>query len=367
MSRPRKPARLWKRHDTKRDREKGTQNFQWVILDDGKQIGTGCRGDVSGKSAEEALARYISSKLELPVAPQPPENISVSLVLAHYLENLREDIEAPERQAYAVKRLSPFWSTKSCADIHKDTCSEYAKSRTSSSTARRELGVLTAALNVALEAKILRSVPHVKLPKKGKPRPAWLTRDELAALLRELKRRKKTRHAARLVICQYYGGSRPRAAAKSTWKQRPDGPWIDLDAGIWWRSGDDEASTVKARRPHGIPRPLLSFLRMWKKRYGGTYVVEHPRNPGKPVMDIGNALATAAKNAGIEKHVTPHTLKHTAITLAIQSGMSAEDASDYFSTSIETIQSTYWHHSPHHQKHAVAAMSAPGKRSNVSQ
>lgn len=367
MPRPKKPARLWKRYDTKKDREKRTQNFQWVILDKGKQVGTGCRGDGSGQAAEEALARHVAAKLDLPSTPQPPGNVTVPLVLAHYLENLREDMAAPQRQAYAVKALSKFWSDKTCGDINKVTSAKYTESRTSSSTARRDLGVLTAALNLALEDKILSSVPHVKLPKKGKPRPVWLTRDELARLLWQLWRHKRTKHAARRLVAQYYGGSRPGTVARTTWEPRLDGPWVDLEAGVWWRAGDEEEATVKARRPDGIPAPLLSFLKIWKRKYGGTYIVEHPRHPGRPVKDIGNALTTAAKNAEINKHVTPHTLKHTAITLAIQSGMSAEDASDYFSTSIETIQSTYWHQSPHHQKHAVAAMSAPGKRSNASQ
>ena len=88
--------------------------------------------------------------------------------------------------------------------------------------------------------------------------------------------------------------------------------------------------------------------------------MEFARHPGRPVMDIGNALDSAAKRAGV-KRITPHTLKHTAITLAIQGGMSVEDAADYFSTSIETIQSNYWHHSPHHQARAVAMVGNLGR------
>ena len=83
-------------------------------------------------------------------------------------------------------------------------------------------------------------------------------------------------------------------------------------------------------------------------------------------MDIGAALDGAAKRAGV-KRITPHTLKHTAITLAIQGGMSVEDASDYFSTSIETIQKTYWHHSPHLQHRAVAAIASLGKSNKMQQ
>jgi integrase len=65
-----------------------------------------------------------------------------------------------------------------------------------------------------------------------------------------------------------------------------------------------------------------------------------PCDPGQPVWDISKALEGAAKRAGV-KRITLHTLEHTAITLFIQSGGSVEGASDYFSTSIETIQSNY--------------------------
>jgi integrase len=54
--------------------------------------------------------------------------------------------------------------------------------------------------------------------------------------------------------------------------------------------------------------------------------------------------------------VTPHTLKHTAITWALQKGSSTWDVAGYFSTSIDTIERVYGHHSPDHQKTAVEAM-----------
>jgi len=149
-------------------------------------------------------------------------------------------------------------------------------------------------------------------------------------------------------LCQFYSGSRPRTVAKTTWDRRDDGPWIDIENATWWRAGDEEVETVKARRPHGIPPRLLAHLKRWKKNSNTKFIVEHPRKPGEPIYDIGKALEGAASRAGV-KRITPHTLKHTAITLAIQSGMTAEDASDYFSTSIETIQSNYWHHSPKHK------------------
>jgi len=78
-------------------------------------------------------------------------------------------------------------------------------------------------------------------------------------------------------------------------------------------------------------------------------------------MDMGKALEAACERAGI-KRITPHTLKHTAITLAIQDGMEIAAAAEYFSTSVATIESYYWHHSPKHQESQKTIMSGLGKR-----
>lgn len=51
-----------------------------------------------------------------------------------------------------------------------------------------------------------------------------------------------------------------------------------------------------------------------------------------------------------------HTLKHTAITWALQNGASVWDCAGYFGSSAETIERTYGHHSPDFQSSAVEAM-----------
>jgi integrase len=54
--------------------------------------------------------------------------------------------------------------------------------------------------------------------------------------------------------------------------------------------------------------------------------------------------------------VLPHTLKHTAITWALQRGATIWDFAGMFSTSAETVQRVHGHHSPDWQKSAVDAM-----------
>jgi len=79
---------------------------------------------------------------------------------------------------------------------------------------------------------------------------------------------------------------------------------------------------------------------------------------GQPVADIKTAFKHAVWRAGLED-VTPHTLKHTAVTWAFIEGMSLEMATDYFATSRETLEDVYRSYSPDAQKDAAAIMDRP--------
>jgi hypothetical protein len=90
----------------------------------------------------------------------------------------------------------------------------------------------------------------------------------------------------------------------------------------------------------------------WHTGQPGTHVVMFR---GEPLASIKRGIERAGERAGIEG-VTPHVLKHTAITWAIMNGLSVEDAAECFDTSPQTIRKTYWHHSPHHQERALEAV-----------
>lgn len=56
------------------------------------------------------------------------------------------------------------------------------------------------------------------------------------------------------------------------------------------------------------------------------------------------------------KYVTPHVLRHTAITWAMQNSARIWEAASYFGTSAATIEKVYGHHHPSHQESAVNAL-----------
>jgi integrase len=80
--------------------------------------------------------------------------------------------------------------------------------------------------------------------------------------------------------------------------------------------------------------------------------------------DIRHSFTTAVALSGIDKHVTPHTLKHTAATWIVQGGASLWDAAGFLATSVRTMERVYAHHAPEHQGRALEAFDVRKTRRN---
>ncbi|SFN84530.1 Site-specific recombinase XerD [Thioclava dalianensis] len=348
MPRQRKPARLYFRKD----------EGQWIIRDGNRMQRTGFSFGQRGE-AEKALADYLTGRQpEARRGPAHPGELTVGEVLARYVDDKGAKIGAAGTLAYSVQALAPFWADLTCDAVKGSTCRLYererAKPRTtttttktgktitrtlsaSPSTVRRELGVLQAALNHAHSEGLLIHPIAVTLPEAGEPRDRWLTRKEVAALVWCAEP-----HVRRFIILSIYTGRRASAILELIWTR------VDLDTGVIRFRAEGQAETNKRRGRIRAPRQLRGHLLRWKG-YRGTHVVSFR---GKPIASIKTGIRRAAERAGIEG-VTPHVLKHTAITWAVMKGLSVEDAAEYFDTSPETIRKHYWHHSPHHQERAL--------------
>ncbi|MCU0895126.1 MAG: hypothetical protein MUD06_12555, partial [Rhodospirillales bacterium] len=226
------------------------------------------------------------------------------------------------------------------------------------------LAVLQAAVNYCHREGYLVSAPVVTLPPAPPPRQRWLTRQEAAWLLLGARALNANgRHLADFILHALYTGSRKQTIlAMRLDTPSPVGGHVDTVNGILYRKPQSKIETKKRQRPARVPQRYLSYLRS-QKRNGRQYVVEDYR--GRQVGDIRKGWSravvlakelAAAKGIYIDlSDVTPHTLKHTAITWLLQRGATIWDAAGYFSTSAETIEKVYGHHSPHHQKTALEA------------
>lgn len=331
----------------------------WYIRDTGlpdRSTGTADRRD-----AEKALSAYIASKGTV-TDTRHPERFPVADALAIYGREHAVKTAAPERIGFAMDALLRFWENLTVADVKGETCRRYARSRVrtlkdgtstpiADGTIRRELNVLQAAINYCHTEGYLTTPAKVKLPEVPPSRDRWLTRDEAARLIWAAYRSPRGKHLARFILIAIYTGTRKDAILRLGFMRNTVGGWVDTERGVIYRRGDAEVETKKRRKPMKLVRRLAAHCRRWK-RMGAVWAVEFE---GQRVGDIKHAFEGARDRAGLPD-VTPHTLKHTAITWAMQKGLRIEDAADYFDTSAETIRRVYYHHSPYYQDDAVALL-----------
>ena len=301
----------------------------------------------------------------------------MSQALAFYLEEHAPTVAAPERLIYAVTALDDFWGILPVSAIKGETCRRYAAHRARAvGTVRRELGTLQAALNHCEREGYLLGAPKVTLPAKPPARERWMTRQEAAWLIRAARALNKDgRHLADFIHHGLYTGSRKATIlAMHINTQSVIGGHVDTVNGVLYRRPQGKRETAKRQTPARLPRRYLAHMRRMASN-GRLYVVERRVVVGgvehrAMVSDVRKGWKRAVALAGEmaadrDIHIdlsdcTPHVLKHTAITWALQRGATAWDAAGYFGTSVETIHRVYGHHSPDWQASAVDAMDSRG-------
>lgn len=338
MPRPTKSARLYKR-----------ENGTYEIRDGARRISTGTR---DCRDAESRLAVYLAER-DRPAGPSTPDTMTVNAALDIYGREHAPTVKAPERIAYAIEALSPRLGSLPVGSINAAVCRRYARDRNKASgTTRKELGVLQAAVNYCYREGYLTAPVKVTLPPKPAARDRWLTRDEVAALLRAARRNPRTRHLCRYILTAIYTGSRSEVILNLRFMPHVGGGWADVENGVLYRRAPGEVETAKRRPPAPIPPRLLVHLRRWQ-RMGARHVVELR---GQRVGSIKNAWKSTLAAAGID-HARPHDLRHTCATWLLQGGAEMWQAAGFLGMGVDVLERTYGHHSPHYMKGAVEALS----------
>jgi integrase len=245
-------------------------------------------------------------------------------------------------------------------DVTRETCEAYAKHRSikpaqgkrkerqlSPGTARRELGVLAAAIGHAhREGRITRNVT-VFLPERPEAKERWLTRKEAAALLRASRTRQARLYMPLFILIGLYTGRRKEAILSLRW------PQVDLAAGLISFDNPGRRRTKKQRGTVRIPPRLLPHLRRARRR--GTDLGHVIHADGQRIGDIKKAFAGACARASLTG-VTPHTLRHTTATWLMQARVDKWEASGFLAMTMETLERTYGHHHPDYQRGAADAI-----------
>lgn len=382
-----KGPRLWLQ--PQRDNANGsTEPARWLIRDGNLKRSTGC-GAPDRRGAEEALATYIAQKHRPQLRHGDPAEVVTADVLALYGRDVAPGHARPKETAARIERLIGWWAqperaiesmsenglpvepmTGTLADVCTATCRAYVKIRGKVRTAQMDLELLRAAINHAHQEGLLDRTVPVWLPPKGLPRERWLTRSEVAKLVWAAWRYRRTtngrsgagddwgsrKHLARFILIAAYTGTRKTAILNAGFEREFGRGFIDLGAGLWHRRGAGVRATKKRQPPIPLPSGLLAHLHRWQ-RNGQKFAVEFD---GRPVERIDIAFRRLVADCALEGEApVPHTLRHTAITWAMQAGMDPWAASGYFGLNLQTLLDNYGHHHPDHLREAVRAIERP--------
>jgi integrase len=288
---------------------KGSPNWyvQWF------EGGHSRRCSTRTSSRDEAEAFLAAFRLE--AASDPEEHVDISTLLDWYLDTRGKDIAAPARAVYAVSHLKAFFGSARALDIGPRNQGLYVDYRRSQGvkdeTIRRELGVLSAALNRAVKQERLPRAPAVMSLEKSPAKERWLSRQEAALILRHFRQSKRTRHLLLFTRLALFTGSRSGAILDLTWDR------VDLERKrIWFPLPGRQ--TTKRRAVVPLEANMLRALAAAKRKSNSDHVISWR---GKRCERIVKAFRSHMRELGLND-VTPHTLRHTFATWAAQKGVS---------------------------------------------
>lgn len=351
MSNPSKGPRLYLR------RAGSGRAAVWLIRDGERIISTGCAAQAIGE-AEKRLAEYINEKHQPSRADgRHPSQVKIADVLSIYADDRASKIARPIELAQRLAALDRYFGGWTLDKVNGKSCRAYVKHRGSQAAARRELEDLRAAINHHRREGLCSEIVEVALPERLVPRERWLTRSEAARLLWAAWRggQGKRKHIARFILVGLYTGTRAGAICKAAIQPTVGRGFVDLERGVFYRRAAGERETKKRQPPTRIHPRLLAHLARWK-RLGLVHdsVVEWQ---GEPVGRIAKSFRRAAVEAGLPD-VTPHVLRHTAITWAMQNGADRWETAGMFGITLEMIERVYGHHRPDHGASVHRALSA---------
>lgn len=307
----------------------------WHIYHQRRRFSTGC---TDRTQAERVLARHLAG------GQRPADAIPcVADILDAYLCD-REDRGklGVERLKWAHKPLKRHLGTKPAEQIDPPLCRFYSRARATEGVASTTVRTELQALRAALRWRLGNAAPTLELPPRGQPRDRWLTREDAEKLITNC----KGQHVRLFVILALHTAARRGAILGLTWDR------VDL-AGRHIDYNEPGRERTKKRRSRPPINDTLHAALMAAREWAETnYVIEWA---GGRVELVKHGFRAAAQRAGLSG-VTPHTLRHTAVTWMMQAGVPVWEAAGFAGMTVQMVQDVYGHHHPDHLANAARAL-----------
>jgi len=276
---------------------------------------------VTRQQAEDFIAQARTDarrqRLELPEGRKTP--LGFKEAAERYVQRLRDsdgkNVDIKERQLR--QHLVPFLAAKSLNTIESFDVERYKKARRSEGAAKatvnRELATLSHLLNRAVEWKWIKS-KSVKITrfKEDNQRIVYLADDQCAALL-EAAASDHNENVHAFVMVGLHTGMRH---AEILAIRRED---VDVGKRVIWIP---QAKAGAREQP--ITRELAEYLGKPMKMLppGCEWLFPSPASATGHVHTIRKAFLRSVERAGLDPdQITPHTLRHTAVTHLVQAGV----------------------------------------------
>lgn len=286
--------------------------------------------------------------------------MTIGDVLTVYLDEKADASSRPVETKARIGRLNEFFGEMAVAEIRGKVCREFADDRGTDSGARRDLEILRAAVNYYHGEYTLDVVPKITLPDKCLPRERWLTRQEVASMVRAARNLRQCDHIVRLLLIGVYTGTRLGAMLGLQWMPNTSGGWVDLEKGIMYRKAQGErVAHNKRKTPVKIPPRLMTLLRYWQKADAAikrkTPCLHVVNYHGAKVIKPHKAFRAVRGEAGLGEDVTPHILRHTRATWLANAGVDVQEAASSLGITTDEFERTYLHNDPQFQQKAANA------------
>ncbi|WP_304815509.1 tyrosine-type recombinase/integrase [Falsiroseomonas sp.] len=211
-------------------------------------------------------------------------------------------------------------------------------------TINKELRMLRAALNWAASEHKIPRPPNFRIElSSGTARTDWISKEEANKLMGVA-----PSHLALFLLIALTTAKRREAILSLKWADVA----LHLPGHESINFGEDVGNKRRGSTPIIGAARLIEALKTAKAVAKTDYVVEFR---GRRVMDVKTSMTAACKRAGL-RHISAHTLKHSAITWMVQADVPLERIAKFTNTSKEVIEATYGHHSPSFVAEAVNAV-----------
>lgn len=268
-------------------------------------------------------------------------------------------------QRFALTPIMRELGNVPVAAMGPDDVNDYLKARLAakikSGTIRRELGALIAALNWAVENKLIHKLdlPSIKMPPPSKPREVYLSKiqekDFWNRALNEvvsvsLPNKETEVHLSRLaryVAVSLATAARAQAVLDLTWLN------VNYDEGMIHFDIVGRDTTNKRRVTVPIADRLLPILQRAD--------VERQRRgepDSFPVCGQGSIRSSweTFLNKTPYKHITRHDMRRTWASLTVQAGVPIYEVAKVLGDDVATVEKYYGHLAPGHLKSAINAV-----------